>query len=167
MAFGEDHKVTDPTSAYGEIWYTHVTHSQQHYFGILFVSENLITDNVKTTQLGLKLDEDTDYVLFSMSSKLADSAVINYEAEPALPIQDRHEFDLLYLSPLWGDLASGERIAFVGDMTKYVPFSRARFSSVDYDTENGAVLITSVGHVEEITFAIEDENGDIQELIAT
>ncbi len=169
MAFGGEHKVTDPNSAYGEVWSTHVWHDRGSlYYGVLFYSENKINDSATPEEFGLSLNVGTDYLTSSYSSGMADASVLSAASSNlSLPLQDDLTFDIMYFSPLLtaNVNASGEKVAFVGDLSKYVPFSRGRFSDVTFDGET--LSVTSVGNVAALTFAFVSADGNVEELTVT
>ena len=171
MAFGDGHKVTDPNSGYGEVWHTHVTQAGS-YFGLIFLSAvNSVSDPVKPSQLGLSLEGGgAEYLVSSYANGLSGSSVVTANSDLELPEQENTEFDIWYMSPLWeitGGVA-GEKVAFVGDLTKYVPFSRGRFPEVAFQNQvgevGGSLTVTSVGNVADLSFAFVTSEGIIEEL---
>ena len=156
--------MTDPNSYYGEVWHTHVIHDAS-YFGVLFYSGNRM---VGMDQLGMALEAGVEYVTFTYytGSGLSPVSVVDASSEVVLPLQqDQLEFDIMYFSPLWETSSSTTvRVAFLGDRSKYVPFSRGRFPLVSSDGE--ILTVVSVGYVPELDFAFVSQEGDVERLTA-
>lgn len=157
MAFGGDHEVTDPVSGVGEIWQTRVT-LDGLYYGVVLVAENKIAKEVSPNEdLGLDLAAGQDYLLHGFYNPY--NVVVNSESKLSLPIFGYYEFDLLYMSPIWNVSDSTRRVAFVGDASKYVPFSAQRFTAAHFVSEDDNLVIESLGSVP-VAVAYADEGDD-------
>jgi len=165
MAFGGDHRVGSPNSANGEAWYSHVTQGGQ-YYGLLFLTAFQIGGEFTSSQMGLKFESGQDYLAFSYQQGLGNDAVdvVNENTTfDAIPPMGEDDVDILYFSPLWEvEGGEGRKIALLGDLGKYVPFSRQRIQDVQF---NGNALSFSVIGSGDVSIGVLEEGENAREFV--
>lgn len=143
MAFGGIHQVQDPIALdVGEIWSSNSRVGGLD-FGLTLVVGNQIGRSIVISELGLNLEPDTVYLMTAFYDPTLVHRV-TMESLITLPIMDEFEFELYYFSPV---LSTFEyQVAFVGDSTKFVPFSSSRYNEVRLEPSN-QLTVTSQGGV--------------------
>lgn len=146
-----------------ELWTSEVI-VFDYYFGIIFMTEVIYPLNMSPTELNLVTAFESDVLVWEVYPETALFRVYPQGSTIALPsCNGSGKFCLIYSSPLLG--FTTDRVALLGDLTKWTPMSNVRFSGITVMQEVIAVDVVGVAGEEVVVSFWHESTGTVGDAV--